>query len=120
MAPLKGRLRSTMKLSHLRVASYLIALGAVAFQTGIDAQGPVFDVVSIRRNLTPDVNTATQQVHTQKNRVVAPSATLRDLVRAAYRQQTSALRQQLGLRLQRARLPVQMIVIDHVERPSDN
>jgi uncharacterized protein (TIGR03435 family) len=73
-----------MTLNRLRIASHLIALGAIASQPAIDAQGPMFDVVSIRRNLTPDVNTATQQVHTQKNRVVAPSATLRDLIRAAY------------------------------------
>jgi uncharacterized protein (TIGR03435 family) len=31
-----------------------------------------------------------------------------------------AMRQQLGLRLQRARLPVEVIVIDSVERPSAN
>src|SRR5687768_9806746 len=73
-----------MTLHRLRFALYLIALGATASQLVIGAHGPVFDVVTIRRNLTPDVNAATQQVHTQKNRVVAPWATVRDLIRAAY------------------------------------
>jgi uncharacterized protein (TIGR03435 family) len=73
-----------MKPTLLRVAcGCLIALGAVV-QPGLDAQGPVFDVVTIRRNMTPDWNTAQAQVYTQKNRVTAPSATVRDLIRVAH------------------------------------
>jgi uncharacterized protein (TIGR03435 family) len=30
------------------------------------------------------------------------------------------MRQQLGLRLEQTRAPVDVIVIDHVERPSEN
>jgi hypothetical protein len=31
-----------------------------------------------------------------------------------------AIREQLGLRLERTRAPVEVIVIEHVERPSEN
>jgi uncharacterized protein (TIGR03435 family) len=32
----------------------------------------------------------------------------------------TALREQLGLKLEAARSPVEMLVIDHAERPSEN
>jgi len=74
-----------VKRNFLRVTfSCAIALGAVVVQPGLEAQGPVFDVVSIKRNLMLDAPTAVQQVRTVRNRVIAPSATTRDLIRVAY------------------------------------
>jgi uncharacterized protein (TIGR03435 family) len=41
-------------------------------------------------------------------------------VDATYPSLFTALREQLGLRLEAARGPVEVIVIDHVEKPGDN
>ena len=67
--------------------SCLLAVTPLAVQREATAQGPVFDVVSIKRNPMLDAPTAVQQVRTVQNRVLAPSATLRDLVRVAHNYQ---------------------------------
>jgi uncharacterized protein (TIGR03435 family) len=43
-----------------------------------------------------------------------------DVGRAEFPPIRQAMRQQLGLRLEQTRAPVDVIVIDHVERPSEN
>jgi uncharacterized protein (TIGR03435 family) len=77
----------------MRLASLLVLVAAAITPVAAwRAQSPgrqasTFDVVSIKPNRTLDPNTAVAQVRILRNRVLAPSATLRDLVRAAYNYQ---------------------------------
>ena len=67
----------------------MLALCATAALAPLRAQAPssqdlAFDVASIRLNPATDVPLVAQQVFTRQQRVQAPSATVRELIRYAY------------------------------------
>src|SRR5687767_8527372 len=71
---------------------------------------PGFEVASIRPSKSASENT---HFGIQGDRFTADNTTVKELITLIY----TALREQLGLKLEATRGPVDVLVIDYVERP---
>ena len=95
--------RLTGKMNRIGIASTLAATLAMA-QTPSEA--PSFEAASIRRNRTMS-NSQSGDAQAQQDPLAPPGF-------------VTAVEDQLGLKLVKQKMPVQLFVIDHVERPSEN